>query len=82
MRHSWSRIKKKKNNFDPLEVVGRASETQLEVGENLFFKCSAGLRYGMGCIDEAEIIPCPAELFVSIFHSFEAGIANAISSFK
>ena len=23
-----------------------------------------------------------AELFVSIFHSFEAGIANAISSFK
>ena len=26
--------------------------------------------------------PCPAELFVSIFHSFEAGIANAISSFK
>ena len=22
------------------------------------------------------------ELFVSIFHSFEAGIANAISSFK
>ena len=25
---------------------------------------------------------CTAELFVSIFHSFEAGIANAISSFK
>ena len=26
--------------------------------------------------------PCPAELFISIFHSFEAGIAYAISSFK
>ena len=26
--------------------------------------------------------PCTAELFVNIFHSFEAGIANAISSFK
>ena len=26
--------------------------------------------------------PCAAELFVSIFHSFEAGIADAISSFK
>ena len=25
---------------------------------------------------------CPADLFVSIFYSFEAGIANAISSFK
>ena len=29
-----------------------------------------------------EINPFAAELFVSIFHSFEAGIANAISSFK
>ena len=28
------------------------------------------------------VIPCAAELFVSIFHSFEAGIADAISSFK
>ena len=28
------------------------------------------------------INPCTAELFVSIFHSFEAGIADAISSFK
>ena len=26
--------------------------------------------------------PCLAELFPSIFHSFEAGIAHAISSFK
>ena len=26
--------------------------------------------------------PCTAELFVTIFHLFEAGIANAISSFK
>ena len=25
---------------------------------------------------------CTAELFVQMFHSFEAGIANAISSFK
>ena len=28
------------------------------------------------------VIPCDAELFVSIFPSFKAGIANAISSFK
>ena len=26
--------------------------------------------------------PCPAELVVFYFSSFEAGIANAISSFK
>ena len=26
--------------------------------------------------------PCTAELFVSISHSFEAGIADAISRFK
>ena len=26
--------------------------------------------------------PCAAELFVSIFYSLEAGIANAISSFQ
>ena len=25
--------------------------------------------------------PCPAELFASIFHSFEAGIAKSISSY-
>ena len=31
---------------------------------------------------DIQINPCAAELFVSIFHSFEAGIANAISSFK
>ena len=28
------------------------------------------------------IYPCPAELFQFYFSSFEAGIANAISSFK
>ena len=28
------------------------------------------------------INPCVAELLFSIFHSFKAGIANAISSFK
>ena len=26
--------------------------------------------------------PCAAELFATIFHSFEAGIADTISSFK
>ena len=26
--------------------------------------------------------PCAAELFRSIYHTFEAGIADAISSFK
>ena len=30
----WSQIKHM-CNFDPLEVVGRGSETQLQVGENL-----------------------------------------------
>ena len=29
------------DNFHLLEVVGRGSETQLQVGENVFFKCSA-----------------------------------------
>ena len=29
-----------------------------------------------------DLNPCPAELFQSYFSSFEAGIANAISSFK
>ena len=33
-------------------------------------------------LNKQGINPCSAELFVSIFHSFEAGIANAISSFK
>ena len=32
-------------------------------------------------VQHYNINPCPAELFQS-FHSFEAGIANAISSFK
>ena len=31
----WSQIKQIKNNFHPLDVVGRGSETQLQVGENL-----------------------------------------------
>ena len=31
---------------------------------------------------QSSLNPCPAELFQIIFHSFEAGIANAISSFK
>ena len=26
------------SNFHPLEVVGRGSETQLQVGENFFFQ--------------------------------------------
>ena len=34
------------------------------------------------CLTALRVNPCPAELFVSIFHSFEAGITNAISSFK
>ena len=29
-----------------------------------------------------QVNPCPAELFQIIFRSFNAGIANAISSFK
>ena len=34
------------------------------------------------CKYELVINPCAVELFVSNFHSFEAGIANANSSFK
>ena len=33
----WSQIK---HNFQPLKVVGRGSETQLQVGENTIKKCS------------------------------------------
>ena len=29
------------SNFHPVEVVGRGSETQIQMGENLIFKCSA-----------------------------------------
>ena len=29
------------SNFHQLEVVDRGSDTQLQVGENIFFKCSA-----------------------------------------
>ena len=29
------------SNFHPLEVVGRGSETQLQVGANLHFQCRA-----------------------------------------
>ena len=32
------KIKKNTSNFYSLEVVGRGSETQLQVGENLFFQ--------------------------------------------
>ena len=32
--------------------------------------------------DKFTLNPCAGELFASIFHSFEAGIANAISSLK
>ena len=32
------RLKLNKNNFHPLEVVDRGSETQLQGGENLNFK--------------------------------------------
>ena len=35
--HVWSQILTNMNNFHPLEVVGRGSEMQLQVDENLFF---------------------------------------------
>ena len=57
------------SNYHPLEVVGRASETQLEEGGNLNYITS-------------KVNPYPAELLQLYFSSFEAGIANAISSFK
>ena len=33
------------SNFHPLEVVGRGSETQLQMGENLNYFISAGLTF-------------------------------------
>ena len=39
------------SNFHPLEVVGRGSETQLQVGENIFFYCSA-LWVKVWCMDD------------------------------
>ena len=36
----WSQIKQIMSNFYPLEVVGRGSETQLHVGENLIYSTS------------------------------------------
>ena len=32
--HFWSQIEQNMSNFHKLEVVGRGSETQLQVGEN------------------------------------------------
>ena len=51
----------------------------------LFTKKSVPLQgywQGGGGGESANINLCIAELFVSIFQSFEAGIANTISSFK
>ena len=36
----WSQIKQIMIIFNPLEVVGRGSETQLHVGENLIYLTS------------------------------------------
>ena len=33
--NAWSQIKKNISNFHPFVVVGRGSETQLQMGENL-----------------------------------------------
>ena len=55
--------------FIPLEVVGRCSKAQLQVGK----------KYISTILD---INPCPAKLFQLYFSSFGAGIANAISSSK
>ena len=33
--NAWSLIKKKLHNFHPLEIVGRGSDTQLQVSENV-----------------------------------------------
>ena len=32
------------SSFRPFEVVGRGSETQLQMGENVFFHCSTLIR--------------------------------------
>ena len=36
-KNVWFQIKKNISFFHPLEVVGRGSETQLQVGKNLNF---------------------------------------------
>ena len=57
----------------------------------LFYKCQLLATHSVSkrCItinpctaDLITINPCTADLFASIFHSFEAGIAFAISSFE
>ena len=44
--------------------------------------CMLGIYYNKNAFIHIYINPCPAELFQLYFSSFEAGIANAISSFK
>ena len=59
------------SNFQPLEVVGRGSETQLPVDKKL----NTSTQQDKGH-------PNAAVMLVSIFHTFETGIAKAISIIK
>ena len=67
-------------NFHPLDVVSRYRDPQLQVGENYWYWFS--LRSILLSMQIVMFNPCPAELLQLYFSSFEAGIANAISSFK
>ena len=58
-------------NFHSQRGVNRGCNSKLTVNENM-------TKYH----GDERVKPCTAELSVSIFHSFEVGIANAISSFK
>ena len=40
------------SNFHPLEVAGRGSETQLQVGENLNVYCRGILQYFVFCLQK------------------------------
>ena len=45
-------------------------------------QCFLGILFSLVICQSFDVNPSAPEVLVSIFHSFEAGIANAISSFK
>ena len=70
------RSREQSNIWNRVKFHGTFFMEQSEVPWNLF------LLHLFHTILQSKFNPCTAESFVSIFQSFEAGIANAISSFK
>ena len=69
----------------PAAKLGMYSRIYHDQAQNIKFlklKCCLNF-FTVGYLQVNKIVnPCPAELFQLYFSSFEAGIANAISSFK